>query len=142
MVRVEVTGDHVSELRIDPRVMRKPADDLAAAIIDATNAAFADVKAAMTAELPDSAIVGPDGQDVERDLVAGYRRASLNANLWKAFPNLVPNATCFRWSTANSPSSTIARKHPRPPRHTAESSRWNPGTARRAFGNGSTRVRG
>lgn len=52
LVSVEVTGGRVSAVRIDPRAMRQPSGDLADAIAEAANAAFDDLRAALTTEVP------------------------------------------------------------------------------------------
>lgn len=51
-VRVEVTGERVSSLRIDPSALRTRPGALATAIMEATNAALDAMRAAMTAALP------------------------------------------------------------------------------------------
>jgi DNA-binding protein YbaB len=51
-VRVEVTGGRVTTLRIAPPALRIPADELATAIMEATNAALAAMREAMIASLP------------------------------------------------------------------------------------------
>jgi hypothetical protein len=51
-VRITVSAGHVSEVVIDPRVRRRPSEELAAAIRDATNAAIDAQNAQVSAELP------------------------------------------------------------------------------------------
>jgi hypothetical protein len=52
-VRITVTAGHVSEVVLEPRALRTPSEELAAAIRDATNAAIDDQNARVAAGLPD-----------------------------------------------------------------------------------------
>lgn len=52
-VQVTVSGGRVSDVRLDPRAMRLPSEDLAAAFREAANAAIDDQNSRSNAALPD-----------------------------------------------------------------------------------------
>jgi hypothetical protein len=72
MVRVSVAGGRISNVELDPRVMRLPSEALAEAFAEATNAALAD----LASRFPAVAAPPVDLATVERQLAEAQEQSA------------------------------------------------------------------
>jgi hypothetical protein len=78
-VEVTVSGGRISDVRLDPRAMRVPSQELAAAFRDAANAAIADQNTQLTAGTPDVPSVDRLAQTLEEISAESVRTMEASA---------------------------------------------------------------